>query len=57
MRPVINSSPLIGGKFILKKSPLQDLLSSLADVIATNSGNYKIRFHKGFDPIKDILTS
>ena len=28
MRPVINSSALIGGKFILK-NPLQDLVSSL----------------------------
>ena len=32
---VINSSALIGGKFILK-NPLQDLLSSVNDVISTN---------------------
>ena len=31
-----NSSALIGGKFILKKNPLQDLLSSLNAVISTN---------------------
>ena len=35
MWPVINSSALIGGKFILK-NPLQDLLSSVNAVISTN---------------------
>ena len=38
MRPVINSSGIIGEKLNLffKKSPLQDLLSSLNAVISTN---------------------
>ena len=31
-----NLSTLIGGKFILEKNPLQDLLSSLNAVISTN---------------------
>ena len=31
-----NSSALIGGKFICKKNPLQDLLSCLNVVISTN---------------------
>ena len=31
-----NLSALIGGKFIQKKNPLQDLLSSLNAVISTN---------------------
>ena len=31
-----NSSALIGGKFISKKNPLQDLLSSLNAVISFN---------------------
>ena len=35
MWPVINSSALTGGKFILK-IPLQDLLSGVNDVISTN---------------------
>ena len=34
--PVINSSALIGGKFIFQKNPLQDLLSSVNAVISTN---------------------
>ena len=36
MWPVINSSVLIGGKSILKKNPLQELLSSVNAVISTN---------------------
>ena len=32
----MNSSALIGGKFNLKKNPLQDLLSSTNAVISTN---------------------
>ena len=36
MWPVINSSALTGGKFILKKNPLQDLLSGVNDVVSTN---------------------
>ena len=36
MWPVINSSALIGGKFILQKNPLQDLLSSVNAEISTN---------------------
>ena len=37
----MNSSALIGGKFILKK-PLQDLLSSLDAVISTNESTHVI---------------
>ena len=36
MWPVINSSALIGGKFIFQKNPLQHLLSSVNAVISTN---------------------
>ena len=36
MGPVINSSALIGGKFICKKNPLEDFLSSVNAVISTN---------------------
>ena len=35
----LNSCALIGGKFICKKNPLQDLLSSLNAVISTNERN------------------
>ena len=36
---MINSSAFIGGKFIWKKNPLHDLLSSLNSVILTNERN------------------
>ena len=36
---------LIGGKFICKKNPLQDLLSSLNSVISTNERNWILTDH------------
>ena len=45
MWPVINSRALIGGKFFLKKKSLQDLLSSLNDVISTNESTEFITGH------------
>ena len=45
MWPVINSSALIGGKFIFSKNPLQDLLSSLNVVISTNESTQFITGH------------
>ena len=41
----MNSSALIGGKFICKKNPLQDLLSSLNSVISTNERNEILTDH------------
>jgi hypothetical protein len=41
----MNSSALIGGKFICKKNPLQDLLSSLNAVISTNEMNLILSGH------------
>ena len=43
--PLINLSALIGGKFIDKKNPLQDLLSSLNAVISTNERNWILTGH------------
>ena len=45
MWSLINSSALIGGKFIGKKNPLQDLLSSLNAVILTNERNWILTGH------------
>ena len=48
MWPVINSSALIGGKYIFffsKKNPLHDLLSSLNVLISTNESNQSITGH------------
>ena len=46
MRPIINSSARIGGKFIFfQKNPLQDLLSSLNAVISTNKSTRFITGH------------
>ena len=41
----VNSSALIGGKFICKKNPLQDFLSSLNAVISTNERTRFITGH------------
>ena len=41
----MNSSALIGGKFIFQKNPLQDLLSSLNAVILTNESTQFITGH------------
>ena len=41
----MNLSALIGGKFISKKNPLQDLLSSLNSVILTNERNEILTDH------------
>ena len=46
---MINSSALIGGKFILK-NPLQDLLSSLNAVISTNERTEFITGHVIYNP-------
>ena len=49
MWPVMNSSALIGGKFVCeKKNPLQDLLSSLDTVISTNERNWISTGHVTF---------
>ena len=45
MWPLINLSAVIGGKFICKKNPLQDLLSSLNAVISTNDSTRIITGH------------
>ena len=45
MWTVINSSALIGGKFIFSKKSLQDLLSSLNAVISTNESTQFIKGH------------
>ena len=45
MWPVMNSSPLIGGKFNVEKNPLQDLLSSVNAVISTNESTQFITGH------------
>ena len=50
MWPVIDSSALIGGKFIHKKNPLQDLLSSLNAVISTNESTWIITGHVIYNP-------
>ena len=50
MRPVINSSALNGGKFISKKNPLQDLLSSVNAVISTNKMIEFITCHMTYNP-------
>ena len=42
---LINSSAPIGGKFICKKNPLQDLFSSLNAVISTNESTQYITGH------------
>ena len=42
---VINLSALIGGKLLLKKNPLQDLLSSLNAEISTNESTGFITGH------------
>ena len=49
MWPVINSSALIGGKFILK-NPLQDLLSTLNVVFLTNESTQFITDHVIYNP-------
>jgi hypothetical protein len=41
----MNSSALIGGKFLLQKNPLQDLISSLKAVILTNESTHSITGH------------
>ena len=46
----MNSSALIGGKFILFKNPLQDLLSSLNAVISTNESTRIIIGHVIYNP-------
>ena len=45
MWPVINSSALVGGKFISSKNPEQELLSSLNVVISTNESTWFITGH------------
>ena len=45
-----NLSALIGGKFISKKNPLQDLLSSLNAVISTNESTQIITGHVIYNP-------
>ena len=45
-----NLSALIGGKFLLKKNPLQDLLSSLNAVISTNESGQIITGHVIYNP-------
>ena len=50
MWPIINSSVLIGGKFYLKKKPLQDLLSSRNAVISTNERIEFITDHMTYNP-------
>ena len=50
MWPVMNSSALIGGKFNLKKNPLQDLLSSVNAVISTNERIEFITGHMTYNP-------
>ena len=45
MRSLINSSAPIGGKFICKKNPVQDLLSSLNAVISTYERTKIIQGH------------
>ena len=49
MWSVINSSALIGGKFILK-NPWQDLLSSVNAVISTNERIEFITDHMTYNP-------
>ena len=50
MRPVINSSALNGGKFISKKNPLQDLLSSVNAVMSTNRWIESLTGHMTYNP-------
>ena len=50
MWPVINSSALIGRKFIFQKNPLQDLLSSVNAVISTNERIEFITGHMTYNP-------
>ena len=45
-----NSSALMGGKFISKKNPLQDLLCSLNAVISTNESTLIITGHVIYNP-------
>ena len=58
---VINSSALIGGKFILKKNALQDLLSSLNAVISTNERiefiTGHVIFNKAYNEILQLKTT
>ena len=46
----MNSTALIGGRFILKKNPLQDFLSSLIAVISTNESTGFITGHVNYNP-------
>ena len=50
MWPVINSSALIGGKFIFQKNPLQYLLSSVNAIISTNERIEFITGHMTYNP-------
>ena len=47
---VINSSALIGGKFLFQKNPLQDLHSSVNVVISTNEKIEFITGHMTYNP-------
>ena len=51
----VQRSALIGGKFICKKNPLQDLLSSLNAVISTNERHWIITGHGGFQLLDLII--
>ena len=46
----MNLSVPIGGKFMFKKNSLQDLLSSLNDVISTNESTLIITGHVIYNP-------
>ena len=45
----MNWSALIGGNFIVKKNPLQDLLSSMNAVISTNERAWILTGHVTFN--------
>ena len=45
-----NSSGLIGGKFILRRNPVQNLLSSLNAVISINESTQIIAGHVIYNP-------
>ena len=59
MWPRKNSSALIGGKFNLKKKPLQDLLSGVNAVISTNERiefiTGHVIFNRNWKPPKLLL--